>query len=359
MRENTAVTLKDISKALNVSSTTVHRALNGKEGMNDELREKILQTAKEMGYHLNYAASAIKRKPIRFAIVLPLASEYGAMYYAYFWKGYRKYLEEVQALNIETEEFEIRDEEEQAAVLKRVADAGIEQYQGVLTFSFTRHESVMTQYIRLTAQKITVIVLDDHIKGIDGLYCIPPHEKIIGSLCAEYMSMCAPHEGTILICGGKKGSKVNENMVASFSGYLKEARPNLRIERTNSYERWGTDEISYEEFRSRLVSIPDLAGIYILTSISNEPLVRALKDTGMRSQVRVIGSDLYEDSVKFLQEGYFDVLIYKNAYEKGYFGMSMLVDDVIKNTTPAENHLCSVGLIFKSCLPFYMDLIKL
>lgn len=359
MSENPSVTLKDISKALNVSSTTVHRALHGKEGMNDELRRRILQTAEEMGYHLNYAASSMKRKTIRFAIVLRPADGYGAMYHTYFWKGYRKYLEEVQALNIETEEFEIHDEEEQAVVLKKIADAGIDVYQGVLTFSFTRHQDVMTQYIRLTAQKIAVIVLDDQLKGIDGLYCIPPHEKMIGSLCAEFFSLCVPEQGTIMVCGGRQGSKANDNTVVSFCEYLKLTRPNLRIEQTNSYENWGCDESNYEEFCSKLVSIPDLVGVYSLTSVSNEPLVRALKDTGMRSKVKVIGSDLYEKSVQYLQEGSVDVLIYKNAYEKGYFGMGMLIDCVIKHITPEESHLCSASLIFKSCLPFYKDLIML
>ena len=35
------VTIKDISAKLGISSTTVHRALAGKEGMTDELRDKI------------------------------------------------------------------------------------------------------------------------------------------------------------------------------------------------------------------------------------------------------------------------------------------------------------------------------
>ena len=69
--EASGATLKDISKALNVSSTTVHRALAGKEGISDSLREKILKTAEEMGYKLNYAASSMKRKAVKIAVLLP------------------------------------------------------------------------------------------------------------------------------------------------------------------------------------------------------------------------------------------------------------------------------------------------
>lgn len=359
MAEISSVTLKDISKALQVSSTTVHRALHGKEGMNDELRKKILDTAQEMGYHLNYVASSMKRKAVRIAVVFPPAEGYGTKYYAYFWKGFRKFLEESKALNIEAVEFVILDEAEQAAALKKIADAGPDSYQGVLTFSFTRHQDVITQYIRLTAQKITVVVLDDQLKGIDGLYCIPPHEKIIGSLCAEFFTLCLPDQGTIMVCGGKTGSKVNGNTVDSFRGSLKETRPHLKVHLTESYENWGFEEDRYREYCRELTTIPDLVGIYSLTSISNEALVRALKDTGTRKGLKIIGSDFYDKSMESLQQGIFDVLIYKNAYEKGYFGMSMMVDCVIKHVMPEESHLCSASLIFKSCLPFYKDLIKL
>ena len=44
------ITIKDISARLNVSATSVHRALSGKEGVGEKLRRQILETAKEMGY---------------------------------------------------------------------------------------------------------------------------------------------------------------------------------------------------------------------------------------------------------------------------------------------------------------------
>lgn len=54
------VTLKDIAKKLSVSSVTVSKALSGKEGVGDELRLKIIQVAKEMGYKKNLIAKNMK-----------------------------------------------------------------------------------------------------------------------------------------------------------------------------------------------------------------------------------------------------------------------------------------------------------
>ncbi len=53
------VTLKDIAKALNVSHTAVSMAVNGRPGVSDETRQRILKAAKEMNYMPNLAARSL------------------------------------------------------------------------------------------------------------------------------------------------------------------------------------------------------------------------------------------------------------------------------------------------------------
>lgn len=52
--------MKDIADRLGVSSVTVSKALNDKEGVGEELREKIKSLADEMGYRYNTLAKAMK-----------------------------------------------------------------------------------------------------------------------------------------------------------------------------------------------------------------------------------------------------------------------------------------------------------
>ncbi|MCG0275366.1 MAG: LacI family DNA-binding transcriptional regulator [Thermosediminibacteraceae bacterium] len=49
-RRRKRVTMRDIAKKLNISINSVSIALNGKEGVSDELRSTIIKTAQEMGY---------------------------------------------------------------------------------------------------------------------------------------------------------------------------------------------------------------------------------------------------------------------------------------------------------------------
>jgi len=54
------ITMRDIADRLGVSSVTVSKALNDKDGVSGELKEKIKVLAIEMGYRYNAAARSMK-----------------------------------------------------------------------------------------------------------------------------------------------------------------------------------------------------------------------------------------------------------------------------------------------------------
>lgn len=67
------VTIIDIARELGISKSTVSRALSGNsENVSEAMREKILATAKRMGYRRNIIAVALRRKQSRtVGIVVP------------------------------------------------------------------------------------------------------------------------------------------------------------------------------------------------------------------------------------------------------------------------------------------------
>lgn len=54
------ITMQDIADHFGVSKVTVSKALNDKEGVSDELKEKIKQGAIDMGYRMNSIAKSLK-----------------------------------------------------------------------------------------------------------------------------------------------------------------------------------------------------------------------------------------------------------------------------------------------------------
>lgn len=54
------VSIKDIASKCGVSVATVSKALNGQSDIGEATRNRVLETAKELGYTVNYAARALK-----------------------------------------------------------------------------------------------------------------------------------------------------------------------------------------------------------------------------------------------------------------------------------------------------------
>ncbi len=66
------VTMRDIADKIGVSSVTVSKALNDKEGVSEELKQKIKDLAEEMGYRFNTVAKSMKEGySYNIGIVIP------------------------------------------------------------------------------------------------------------------------------------------------------------------------------------------------------------------------------------------------------------------------------------------------
>ena len=80
------VTMREIGKKLGVSAVTVSKALAGKSGVGEEMRRRILDTAREMGYVNPLAAQAEEHRTLNVGILA--LDRYFARdsYYAMFYK---------------------------------------------------------------------------------------------------------------------------------------------------------------------------------------------------------------------------------------------------------------------------------
>jgi LacI family transcriptional regulator len=55
-------TIKDVAKTINLSITTISRALDGYYDVSAETRQRVIDTAKKMGYSPNRAARQLRRQ---------------------------------------------------------------------------------------------------------------------------------------------------------------------------------------------------------------------------------------------------------------------------------------------------------
>lgn len=77
------VRMQDIANQVGVSAVTVHNALAGRKGVSDEMRKKILSTAREMGYFQGQ-----KKGGGLCNIGVVISERYLADYVTFYWKIY-------------------------------------------------------------------------------------------------------------------------------------------------------------------------------------------------------------------------------------------------------------------------------
>lgn len=344
-------TIKDISAKLGISSTTVHRALAGKEGMTDTLRRKILDTAREMGYEINYAAASIKRRTLRIAVVAP---QDDGCYFANIWRGVNKCAEEVCRLNIDVEMHVCEDERHEYQILKSIADAGPEKYAGVLAYSYARMPEVMMQLQRLIALKIKTFVIDDIMEEPEGICCIPAYQSCIGELAAEITTTLTPDEGTVIITEGRADSWVHSEKLQAYKDYLAKTKPGLKILTITGYpQNEETDSAVREKILRAFSENEDVVLYYAQNSLDTRLAVKVFRELDSSRRFARIGTDLNEYTAQYLRDGELTLVIDQGAYAKGYTGLSTLVDTLVKHIKPDAYIDIVLDVVYRSNLRFF------
>jgi len=83
--KNNKVSMQTIANILNISKVTVHKALNNQQYVSDELREKIIQTAKDLGYTKPVSKSQTFNNSLAFIVPKRFFLESDSFYTSIFY----------------------------------------------------------------------------------------------------------------------------------------------------------------------------------------------------------------------------------------------------------------------------------
>ncbi|ADB34908.1 transcriptional regulator, LacI family [Kribbella flavida DSM 17836] len=99
-RRSHRVTISDLARRLDISKASVSYALNGRSGVSEETRQRVLQLAEELGFHPNSAAvalSASRTRTIGIVIARDPALISTEAFYMRTLVGIEQYLNEVDS----------------------------------------------------------------------------------------------------------------------------------------------------------------------------------------------------------------------------------------------------------------------
>ena len=110
------VTLADIANVCGTSSVTVSKALSGKDGVGDELRDKIRETAKTMGYTPRMGRQSEVIGNIGVIIPNKFITSMGTFY----WMLFNKIVERLKQDNLSCIQENIGEEEQRMLIVPNI-----------------------------------------------------------------------------------------------------------------------------------------------------------------------------------------------------------------------------------------------
>jgi len=157
-------TIVDIAKELNLSASTVSRALNGIGRMNQATRNKVLQLAKKWDYHPNPHAKRLKKsKTFTIGLIVPELTHH---FYSKIVKGIDSILDDIgyqQIICVSNEEY---------AKEKKAAQALLDARVDGLLIALSNQTEEYDHIQQLIDNEIPVVFIDRTCEDIHAPYVI-------------------------------------------------------------------------------------------------------------------------------------------------------------------------------------------
>jgi LacI family transcriptional regulator len=348
------ITLKDIANTLNISLGTVHRAIYNKKGVSEDTRKKILDTAESLGYEVNLVASSLKRHPVCIAVVMPEAKRAERYFYESIWRGIDEAINELKDFNIEVLKvpFQGIDYCRQIEVLEEVYAKYADRLNGLLTVPW--NDTALNPVInRFSETDVAVVTVNTDAPNSKRIACVSPPSYQVGRLAGELMSNFIVSPGKVLILGGKREAGIHYE---TKEGFIYEIIHNTTgLEIIEIYDSYTSEALLYEALKEFLTKFDNIKGIYSNNARNTVQISQVIKDLNLIGRIKIIGSDIFEENIKFLKDGILQAIIYQNPRIQAYKAFKTLFNHIVTTEKPSEHEYTEVSIVMKNNLQFYLE----
>lgn len=347
------ITINEVALAAQVSNGTVHRALNGKTGVSDAVRERIIKIAREMGYEPNIVASSLKKKPLRVVVAFPGPTQENRFFYGELWNGYRTFYKELVTYNMEIIEAPYYNDEVNS--FSNNLKTLMRQYQGdihgVISGGKLLEKDILTVK-RLIENEVPVVLVSEGQENLECLCSVQSEHWLDGQMAAELLTMQIPDESSILLCAGDVLLSSNCKNTEGFESFIKESGKKHRIIKIYGME---ANDVVYKRVLDVLKNDDSIQGMYSVSARHSLVLAEAAEACGLEGKMRIIGSDLYPESVEYMKKGVIQFIIDKNPRKQAQVGLKRLMDYLIRKEQPLEsNEYLASTIVCRSNLRKYV-----
>jgi len=346
------VRIKDIANRAGVSAGTVDRVIHNRGEVSDKTRKRVIGILKELHYEPDILARTLaSRNPLKVAVLIPFHTPEN-----WFWKkplsGIYDACSELDHFKIEVREFlydQFRKQdfiEKAGKVLSYIPDAVIAApvyFQETIDF-FNRCEK----------SGIPFISVNDNINHPGQLSYVGQDSRSSGRVAAQLIDFAVRGDSRILVVSIAMDKDNYSHILRREEGFreywenssksqdveiiplslAKDSYPYIKRALTETFQRYAR-----------------IAGIFVTNSRVYQ-VAKYLQHTS-RQKISLVGYDLINPNIKYLNNGVIDFLISQKPHEQGYKALVTVFNTLKMNKEPSPEQLISIDIICRENLCFY------
>ena len=320
-------TLADIAREAGVSTATVDRVLNNRQGVRERTRDRVLSIAGKLGYLDSPRINGEAAEPldtVELDFVLPggtntflhlLAASLNQQAMLRPDVGVRLHL--IEGFNPD-------------ALAERLhALEGTSRGVGLVGID---HPTVREAIRSLAVAGIPVLTLCSDITHVPRVSYVGIDNRAAGRVAGYLIGrFIRSDRGKVALFAGSLSYRGHEEREMGFRHILQEEFSGLTV--VELREVRDDSERSYSEAKALLARHPDLAGIYNIGA-GNRGIARALEEAGRAKDIVFIGHELTQHTRRFLLSGTMDAVIDQNPGVEAREAIDRLVRSVRGDERP-------------------------
>lgn len=347
------VRIKDIAERAGVSKGTVDRVLHNRGRVADDVRENILKIIKELEYEPNVIAQSLKSQRTYSLIALipnPDADDYWKEPYMGLLKAERELRQ--YGVSITSLVFDPHDKAGFVARAREVTNASPD---GVLVAPIF-YKEVFPFFEAWEKQQIPYVLFNTQITGANALSYIGQDSYKSGLLAGKLLSFGLEAPTTLLVVHINEDISNSAHLITKeegFRDYFREHDPEGRYHVVRGVINFNDPGVFDGQMRKILNDEPALSGIYVTTSKAFE--IASYFEKNNIHHIKLIGYDLLDRNLNFLQTEMIQFLINQNPFGQGYWGIHQLANHLVFRKTVEPIKFLPLDVVTRENVEYFVE----